>query len=91
VKLVYNIYSLKRLLNALETIVLLVQATSPCPQNLQFSLMEALYARGFTTASTVYPLSESEFESALAATVAYPYAKDIFTVFTSQQQLSCGV
>ena len=72
------------LLNALETVVLLVRATSPCPSNLQFSIMEALYARGFTTQSTVHPLSEAAFESALSGTVAYPFAKDIFAVFMSQ-------
>ncbi|PMD58002.1 uncharacterized protein K444DRAFT_664882 [Hyaloscypha bicolor E] len=74
------------LLNALETVVLLVQVTSSCPSNLQFSVIEALYARGFTSASAVHPLSETEFESALVGSVAYPYAKDIFTAFTSQQQ-----
>ena len=73
------------LLRSLETLVLLVQVTSSCPSSLQFSVMEALYARGFTTANAVHSLSEIEFESALVGTVAHPYAKDIFTVFTRQQ------
>jgi hypothetical protein len=78
------------LLNALETVVLLVQVTSSCPSNLQFSAMEAFYARGLTTVSTVHPLSKTEFKSAFAGTIAYPYAREIFMVFTSQQQPSTG-
>ncbi len=45
---------------------------------LRFSLMEALYARGFDSIASVQALSESEFEQALTGTVAYPFAKQIY-------------
>ena len=49
------------------------------PATLQFSLMEALYARGFDSMSSVQGLSLSEFEQALTGTVAYAFANSIYT------------
>jgi hypothetical protein len=46
--------------------------------NLQFSVVEALYARGFTSAAKVTELSSSDFQAALTGTVAYDYATAIF-------------
>jgi hypothetical protein len=46
--------------------------------NLRFSLVEALYARGFISAAQVAALSAADFEYALTGTVAYPYAIDIY-------------
>jgi hypothetical protein len=69
--------------NALEILHNLVVATSVCPSKLKFSVIEALYSRGFTTANAVNILSETEFQSALAGTIAYPYAIDIFRGFIS--------
>ncbi|KAH7418801.1 hypothetical protein BKA64DRAFT_564424 [Cadophora sp. MPI-SDFR-AT-0126] len=69
--------------NALESVHTLVEVTSACPANLQFSVIEALYSRGFTLPNTVNTLSQARFQSALAGTIAYPYAKDIFLAFIS--------
>ncbi|MFF4606442.1 neuraminidase-like domain-containing protein [Streptomyces sp. NPDC001339] len=44
---------------------------------LRFSLMEALYARGFSDAEGVRALAPADFQAALAGTVAHPYATDI--------------
>jgi hypothetical protein len=46
---------------------------------LQFSLIEALYARGFTSASRVSALTLGEFEQALIGSVAYPLADTLYT------------
>ena len=66
------------LLNALQTIDELLHATNGVgPATLQFSLLEALYARGFTSRAQIQALSAAEFEYALTGTVAYPYAAAI--------------
>ena len=44
---------------------------------LQFSLMEALYARGFRRAADVAALSQADFQQALIGTVAYDYATQL--------------
>ncbi len=66
------------LLNALQTIDELLRATNGVgPAALQFSLLEALYARGFTSRAQIQALSGAEFEHALTGTVAYPFAAAI--------------
>jgi len=63
------------LLDALQTIDELLRATTGVgPAALQFSLIEALYARGFTSRAQIQALSAAEFEYALTGTVAYPLA-----------------
>ncbi len=51
--------------------------TASGPASLQFSLLEALYARGFTSRAQIQALSPAEFEYALTGTVAYPFAAAI--------------
>lgn len=66
------------LLHALQTIDELLRATNGVgPAALQFSLLEALYARGFTSRAQIQALSPAEFEYALTGTVAYPFAAAI--------------
>lgn len=66
------------LLNALQTIDELLHATTGVgPAAMQFSLLEALYARGFTSRAQIQALSAAEFEYALTGTVAYPFAAAI--------------
>ncbi|MFM5885377.1 MAG: neuraminidase-like domain-containing protein [Novosphingobium sp.] len=66
------------LLNALQTIDELFRATSGVgPADLQFSLIEALYARGFTARAQIQAQSADEFAYALTGTVAYPHADAI--------------
>jgi hypothetical protein len=66
------------LLNALQTLDELLRATTGVgPASLQFSLLEALYARGFTSRAQIQALSPTEFEYALTGTVAYPFAAGI--------------
>jgi hypothetical protein len=44
-----------------------------------FSVVEALYARGFTSAASITELSGADFQQALAGTVAYDLAAAIYT------------
>lgn len=68
------------LLDALQTIDEVLRATTAVgPASLQFSLLEALYARGFTSRSQIQALSPTEFAYALTGTVAYPFASVIQT------------
>ena len=73
------------LTQALTTIEALFQLTAFAAASgsgiaeLRFSLMEALYARGFSTAACVQALTPEDFQSALDGTVAYPYAAQIQT------------
>ena len=46
----------------------------PNPVSLEFSVVEALYARGFRSASDITKLSAAEFQQALTGTVAYDFA-----------------
>jgi len=48
--------------------------TLPNPVSLRFSVMEALYARGFRNAKDITNLSAEEFQQALTGTVAYDFA-----------------
>jgi len=71
------------LVNALVTIdalyqILIADTTAPVPANLQFSVVEALYARGFTSAADVTELTATDFQTALTGTVAYDYAAGLF-------------
>ena len=45
----------------------------------EFSVIEALYARGFTSASTITKLSGNDFAQALTGTVAYDLANAIYS------------
>lgn len=58
--------------------ILIADTTSPVPANLQFSVVEALYARGFTSAADVTELIAADFQTALTGTVAYDYAAGLF-------------
>ena len=50
----------------------------PDPVSLPFSVMEALYARGFQTARDITNLSGSDFQQALTGTVAYDFASALY-------------
>ena len=70
----------KWVLQALTVLNNLYMMTSPLTlsQGLQFSYMEAMYTRGFTTPDAVMELTRSQFKFALAGTVAYPRGADIW-------------
>lgn len=51
----------------------------PDPVSFAFSVMEALYARGFTSAQDIVDHSEADFGQALTGTVAYDYASALYT------------
>lgn len=72
--------------HALDAIHTLVQVTSIGQPDLQFSLIEALYACGFTTTDRINSLTQSQFQKALAGTIAYPFAGDIYSLSTSLSQ-----
>jgi len=67
------------LLQALGTIDSLFVVTSIGLPHLQFSLIEALFARGFTDSASIQALSQADFQEALTGTVAYPHAAAIYT------------
>jgi hypothetical protein len=48
--------------------------TLPDPVSFSFSVMEALYARGFRRAKDIADLSAADFQQALTGTVAYDFA-----------------
>ena len=48
------------------------------PTAYTFSVIEALYARGFTSAARITALSGADFQQALAGTVAYDLAAAIY-------------
>ncbi len=70
------------LVNALVTIDALYQilgkVVPAIAANLEFSVVEALYALGFTSAADVTELSGTEFQQALTGTVAYDSAADLY-------------
>lgn len=49
------------------------------PVEVQFSVMEALWARGFTNALSIQGFSSQDFKEALVGSVAYDYAQTIRT------------
>ena len=66
-------------LQAITTINNLATLTTPLvPSGLQFSVMEALYARGFTSSEDVLDLPFDDFQQALTGTVAYDSAAAIY-------------
>ena len=58
---------------------LIQQALPGVTANLQFSIAEALYARGFKSSADVTEFISADFQTALTGTVAYQYASQIFT------------
>jgi Tc toxin complex TcA C-terminal TcB-binding domain len=54
---------------------------SPLPNKVsfQFSVMEALYARGFPRAKDITHLSPTDFQQAMTGTVAYDFAGALYT------------
>ncbi|MYY08031.1 insecticidal toxin complex protein [Streptomyces sp. SID4919] len=63
-----------RLTTAVGTIGVLHRLTDIGVGELRFSLMEALYARGFTTTGRITALSAADFRYALTGSVAHPHA-----------------
>jgi hypothetical protein len=51
----------------------------PHPVSFAFSVMEALYARGFRGAQDIVNLSVTDFEQALTGTVGYDFASSLYT------------
>jgi hypothetical protein len=58
----------------------------PYPVSLQFSIMEALYARGFRRAVEILDLSQPDFQQALTGTVAYDHYAALYTAAQSLAQ-----
>jgi hypothetical protein len=58
---------------------LITLTNSITPPELQFSVMEALWARGFVNQSIIYRFNLAEFQQALAGSVAYNHATTIWT------------
>jgi hypothetical protein len=76
--------------DAIHLINFLVRITTfsaPSPPELQFSYMEALYSRGFVTLNRISVLSRTQFQAALAGTIAYPadISNAIYDLATNKQ------
>ena len=70
---------LKQALKTIEALYEMTAFATGSVSELRFSLMEALYARGFTTKASMQALTPGDLASALDGTVAYPYATQIQT------------
>ncbi|MBR7834178.1 hypothetical protein KDL01_12960 [Actinospica durhamensis] len=57
----------------------LVPAASKNAASLEFSIIEALYARGFTSKSAIAALDQADFGAAVAGSVAFQWAAAIWT------------
>src|SRR5258708_4952151 len=55
------------------------QSGQPSQPDMQFSVMEGLYARGFTGLQSVQALTSDDFQNALTGTIAYDYASTIYS------------
>ncbi|MFI0366539.1 neuraminidase-like domain-containing protein [Actinomadura sp. 1N219] len=66
-------------LDAIDALHVLTAFAGPgeAAAELRFSLMEALYARGFTTVEAVTALSPDDFQQALEGTIGHSYAVQI--------------
>ena len=51
----------------------------PVANNLQFSVVEALYARGFSSAADITELSSTDFPQAMVGTIAFDLAPALYT------------
>ena len=70
-------------LDALYDVLQPVPLPPPGTDALRFSVVEALYARGFTSATTITALSSAEFAQAVTGTVAFDLAVPIYTSATA--------
>ena len=70
-----------RVLNDLAAVTagLVPASGSDQPAALEFSIMEGLYARGFTSRAQITALDEADFASALTGSVAWQWAQQIWT------------
>jgi hypothetical protein len=66
-------------LDALYQVMKSVPLPAPGTPAFEFSVIEALYARGFTSAQTMTAVSSQQFEQALTGTVAFDLAGPIYT------------
>ena len=66
---------LEQSIRALNTLYILADVGL---SDLRFSIAEALYARGFTSAETVTAMTPDDFRDALTGTVAYDHAAGIY-------------
>ena len=74
-------------INALSILTAVIPlASQPGDPDLRFSVMEALYARGFTSVNSVKDLTQADFQEALTGTVAYSYANQIYNRAQSEKQ-----
>ncbi|MEE8550195.1 MAG: neuraminidase-like domain-containing protein [Gemmatimonadota bacterium] len=66
---------LRETLDIIEALFLVTDIGQP---ERRFSLIEALYSRGFTSKQSIAELSAADFQKALTGTIAYPYAGLIY-------------
>lgn len=70
-------YARAWLISSLQTIDALYTITDIGQPDIRFSLMEALFARGFTNKESIKRMTKPEFKAALTGTIAYKHAYDI--------------
>ena len=72
---------LKQTVKALNDLCALANvpgSVNPLKPSPEFSIAEALYARGFTSVADVLALTQADFQDALRGTVAYDQAATIY-------------
>ena len=76
------------LTQVIQTATDLYKIAGAVPAELAFSVMEALYARGFTSKAGVQKMDSDDFKASLTGTVAFPYADALYkeAVGTSAEQ-----
>ncbi len=70
-----------RWLTCIRNVVELTNGIAPA--EMQFSVMEALLARGFTTAQSIQGFSSEDFKKALTGSVAYDHADHAQTIWNN--------
>ncbi|XXX72363.1 neuraminidase-like domain-containing protein [Sorangium sp. So ce134] len=77
---------LERALRTINDLYVIAGVLGADQEALRFSLMEALYARGFTTKQSIQALTLNDFQRALTGTVAFDHAAAIHAKAGSQTQ-----
>ena len=78
----------KQALGTLHDLWLITKTTGNTPDQFQFSSMEALFARGFTSVEKVLTLTQDRFTVALQGTVAWASASAIWNAASELGQIS---
>ncbi len=66
------------IIEKINCILGLLIAASPCPPEIQFSVAESLYARGFCGPKSILSCTSKQFKESLTGTIAHKWFRDIY-------------